>query len=181
VTIDINLIPLKTRQQKWGKPIAIVGSLLFVVILAGLLFLYLDKLHEKNQARLTLSDKQTLLQRLNADDTTHSAERLILQSKVAQLKKGSTHVQTLLMVLLSLLPRNSTLTNFDYQGNVITVSGQFKGLDEVAGFEHAMESNSLFSNVTLNKVEKSSTSFYSADFTVQVNESAYQVLGGGHS
>jgi Tfp pilus assembly protein PilN len=180
MTIEINLIPLKTRQQKWGKPIAIVAGLLFVVLFAELLYLYIDKLHEKEQASLTLSATQTMLQKLNADDPAHSAEELALQSNVAQLKKGSTHVQALLMVLVSLLPQNSTFTNFDYQGNVITVSGQFKGLAEVAGFEHAMETNALFSNVTLNKIETSSSHFYSANFTVQVNESAYQVLGGDH-
>lgn len=177
MTIEINLIPQKTRQQRWGKPVSTVGALLFILILAGLISLYFEKLHEKNQAALMLETSQALLQKLNAEDSIHSADRLTLQSKVTQLQKNQTHAQTLLMKFVGLLPANGTISNFNYQGSVVTLTGVFNGLEEVASFEHLLQTNPLVSGVSLSNLS-SSSSQYSADFTIQLNESAYQALGG---
>ncbi len=177
-TIEINLIPLKTRQQRWGRPLAIVGTVLFVVILAGLSYLYINDLNQRNKAMAMLNETQAALQKLDTEDQTHATERLQLQSKVKQLQKGATQTEDLLTTLTGLLPAGGSLTNFDYQGHVVTVTGQFKTLDDVAGFQHALQTSSLVTSASLGKLGAASANAFSADFTIQLNPAADQTLGG---
>lgn len=180
MTIEINLIPQKTRQQRWGKPVALVGAALFILILSVLLFLYFQQLHEKNQANLMLQSSQALLQKVNAEDSIHSSDRLALQAKVILLQKNETHAKVLLMNIVGLLPANSTLSNFDYSNGLVTLTGEFNGLDDIASFEHALQGDSLAASVTLNQINSDSSTQLSANFTIQLNEAAYQALGGTH-
>lgn len=191
MTIDINLIPVKTRQQKWGKPLAITAGALLVLVLAWLIFLYVwnEQVRHTETNQLTLLKKT--LQQIETNDHQHTTELLALQTEVNQLKLNSTHIEALLMTFVKLLPPNGTMTNFDYQNGVLTLSGTFKSLNDVAGFDHAIQTSSLVSQATMDKVGSGSSSpganttlatksgGYSADFTIQIDQKAYAALGGG--
>ena len=178
MTIEINLIPHKSKEQRWRKRLAIIAFVLIIVILLGLAYLYIDKIHERHQVKAQLSTLDQKLSALNQEDTIHSEQRLQLQNEVKQLKDKSTHVEALLMTFVDLLPSKSTISTFDFQNETVTLSGTFKGLDGVSQFYHAVQTTDLVSSTDLNKVTQSSGNDYLADFTIRINMERYNSLGG---
>ncbi|WEG11464.1 hypothetical protein PU629_15020 [Pullulanibacillus sp. KACC 23026] len=177
MTIEINLIPLKTRKQKWGKPVSILSIIIFVLLVAGLTGLYFQKIHERNQAHARLQTIQKIIQK-HTNDQANVTQLLALQSEATMVTNGAPQSEALLMTFVGLLPKNGTFLTFDYQNGVITLTGQFKGLDEVAAFYHAVQTNSLVSQATINNVNATSATSCTANMTIQIDATAYQALGG---
>ncbi|GGH86052.1 Tfp pilus assembly protein PilN [Pullulanibacillus pueri] len=178
MTIEINLIPHKTRQQRWGRLVLLIGTLLLALILASLVFLYMNKVHERNQTEKTLNMVEEKLKVLQTQETKQTDQALQLQQEVKQLQESSSHSEALLMTFVGLLPKNGTFTHFEYQNGVITLNGEFKGLDEVAGFYHAVQNQKLVRHAELNQVSEISSGGYATDFIIEIDPTAYQLLGG---
>lgn len=183
--VDINLLPPKTRQQRWGK-VVIGFVIIFIVIISGSVFaVYEQKLNMLHQSEHdVMLSKAALKETVNQQGSKNVSQVLQLETSVHQVKGVSSNATALMMTCISLLPQHGYITNYSFdeqQGVVLSV--QFKSLYDLSTYLHVLQGQTLFSHVTMGDVKQqfmtNGSGGYATQIVVIVNKDKYKKLGGG--
>ncbi|MBI4684226.1 MAG: PilN domain-containing protein [Nitrospirae bacterium] len=162
--IRVNLLPLKRKKKPKAVPqfmIYMVLVTLFIVIISGYLFFYLNtqlsslnKQKKNNEARIA-----ELKNRIKEVENYESQKKTLEQRKniIEQLRRNQSLPVKILNEISSTVPNGVWLISMSVAGESIDIAGVGFTNDDVVNYVNNLKKSQLFTDVYLQGTQKTGT------------------------
>ncbi|RLL47867.1 hypothetical protein D8M04_00890 [Oceanobacillus piezotolerans] len=152
---DINLLPKYERQNSLAFTLFITGLVTCLLLFAVLIYFFItlkDNLAETEESISQLTEEKSLLEaRMNAlmteDESGGSFE-----SAVTYAESYIIPTSDFIHELITLLPENSYLNNYNYDYQSVTVETQFETMNDAAGYIAVLQNSNYIDDVVINDI-----------------------------